>query len=128
MVSFITPSEPGSNVNVSQGVSIYVTVRGTEKNSWDIGDISVESSSPNLRVAVVVGDTGNVHIRPRGTVEILDEHKEIAGRLTLQYGQPVYPGQKRTYETLGPVSALKPGKYRITAVVTCGDEVKRKNG
>ena len=127
MVSFITPSSPGSNINVSQGVSTYVTVRGTEKKAWEIGDIHVELSSTSLRVSVPVADNGNVHIRPRGKVVVTDEHKLVVAKLDLPYGQPVYPGQSRSYEISYSGLALKPGKYLVTAEISCDEQVKRKS-
>lgn len=108
---------PGVSVQVQVGVPVYVVVRGTERPRVELAGFEVEppsGSSPG-RAVVQIRNSGNVHARVAGQVELRDEQGEPVGRLELPQGL-VLPGMTRRFQVELPKD-LKPGLYVALATV-----------
>jgi hypothetical protein len=96
---------------------VYVTIQGTEKTSAEISNIEVLKipQTQALKIEATVANTGTVHIRPFGTIIILDsETNEIIKTLSTGKSLPIFPHFQQRLPTVW--HAPEPGYY--TAVVT----------
>lgn len=118
----------GSQVGVSSFISalVFVRVSGNIIESGQISDFSTDKSSyqtPDVHFAVDVKNTGNVHIRPVGMIQIYNafgkERGEIAINATGTLGY-VLPSSSREFdaEWQGQPSLWDVGPY--TAVLSLG--------
>ena len=124
MLSFV-PSEAENGVSLVISVSLYVTVKGTEKLDWDFSNFRIIRWQGDAQLSVDVKNRGNVHVRPSGTINISGK-KETD--LIIPENPPVYPGQERQILCHGAEKELfpKPGKYTIKVSVKSGDITKIK--
>ncbi len=111
MLSFHTKSPTRTTVEFVLSAAVYLAVSGTEKISGNIDAMMVTPSTDAVNAGVLLRNTGNVHLRPAGILEILNSKDQIVANVELERGQPTYPGNQRPY--LGVVKDLRlpPGKY-----------------
>jgi hypothetical protein len=124
MISFV-PSEPENGISLMISVSLYVTVKGTEKIDWDFSNFRIMRWNGDAQLSVDVSDKGNVHIRPSGVIKISGKKKTV---LTIPENLPVYPGKTRQILThcVDKDAFPKPGKYTIEVSITSGNVTKVK--
>lgn len=110
-----------SNVNISQQLVSLVFVKklGGEKYGLELKGMSADKGG-NIPDVVKLNfiDTGNVHIIPRGYVEISDPKGKLVARGIINPDSSlILPGQTRQFVTLmKPVESSNiPGQYKITA-------------
>lgn len=111
MISVEFFGEVKTMVNQMVSVAVYATVLGTEKMKTELEAISIMPSSHTLQIGVQVKNTGNMHVRPAGTVRIFDLKKKLLRDVAIQQARPVYPGRTHSYYGQIYGDALKPGKY-----------------
>jgi len=125
MISFVPQAEEESAINVVFSVSLYVMIEGTEILKGEISKVDIrrweKDGSSDLRLAVLVENRGNVHLRPKGKVLIEERKGKEIREVELNYGWPVYPGKNRAYFGDWKGASLKSGKYEATATVDYGD-------
>jgi len=125
MVSFVPQAEEESAINVVFSVSLYVMIEGTEILKGEISKVDIrrweKEGSSDLRLAVLVENRGNVHLRPKGKIVIEDRKSKEIKEVELTYGWPVYPGKNRAYFGDWKGASLKSGKYKAIATVDYGD-------
>jgi hypothetical protein len=97
MLSFETKKQNSPNISFRLSVAIYATIKGTEKVQGQVGGVAVIPSS-DTTVAVLVQNPGNVHLRPRGFVEIRDTKGQQVANVEIDQGAPVFPGMERPFE------------------------------
>lgn len=126
MVTFVPGGQEGVTLVVS--VSLYVTMQGTQKIEWDFSKFRLTSYQGTAQFSVDVGNTGNVHVRPSGYVEVKYKKKK-AKILNILEGRPVYPSQSRQVIAQGQLKEIFPkfGKYKVRVSLTSGDITKEKN-
>jgi hypothetical protein len=115
--------EGSIGINTSIGIPIYVVIKGTERYRAEIKGLRVASESP-LALAVTIGNSGNVHIRPRGTVKISDKKTKIVLPLN-EYNYPVLPFSDRTLEIKSD-ERLRKGEYMAEIEMGYGDKKRCK--
>ena len=123
MLSFLPQGE--AQVSLMLSVSLYVTVAGTEKISWQISDVNLSYRMNQLQISAKVWNHGNVHVRPQGMIEI------YKGKLKLdEFGfaesRPVYPENSRLILARKEKMNLLPGKYRARIHLRGQGEQKEK--
>jgi len=125
MISFVPRAEEESMINVVFSVSLYVMIEGTEILKGEISKVDIrrwkKEGSSDLRLAVLVENRGNVHLRPKGKIVIEDRKGKEIKEVELTYGWPVYPGKNRAYFGDWKGVSLKSGKYKATATIDYGD-------
>jgi len=128
MISFVPQAEEESTINVVFSVSLYVMIEGTEILRGEISKVDIRrwesEGSSDLRLAVLVENRGNVHLRPKGKIVIEDMKGKEIKEVELTYGWPVYPGKNRGYFGDWKGARLESGKYRAIATVDYGDPEK----
>jgi hypothetical protein len=132
MISFAPQAEEESTINVVFSVSLYVMIEGTEILKGEISKVDIRrwerEDSSDLRLAVLVENRGNVHLRPKGKIVIEDIKGKEIKEVELTYGWPVYPGKNRAYFGDWKGAGLKSGKYKAIATVDYGapEEILKK--
>ncbi len=126
MLSFAADDGEQSMVNLVMSVSIYVTVKGTERPEAVITKCGIGNNKGSLEAAVEVANKGNIHLRPTGKVEIADKKGRVVDSNVFQEGWPVFPGQARTYQAKLEGN-WKPGYYRQRVSIQLWDKVQEKD-
>ena len=123
MVYFGTTSKEGAfNITSRFGVSIYVAIENTIKLGCKIGNIMV-ARDKKIDFGIEVENSGNVHIRPTGNIEITGENGETYN-IPVQRGFPVYAGKKFVYSIPWDKTDVAPGKYNVNVSLDCGSIYK----
>ncbi|OGR90376.1 MAG: hypothetical protein A2992_09665 [Elusimicrobia bacterium RIFCSPLOWO2_01_FULL_59_12] len=116
MVSFMhTPDQP-SMMTPMISVSVYLEAAGTEQRAGEIERLAVRKWNNQIQAAVGVKSTGNVHLRPTGTIALEDSTRKEVARFPVKEGGPAYPGQGKGYFAKVPADfQLTPGRYTARA-------------
>ncbi len=116
MVSFLYKSDREAMLNPMISVSVYMEIAGTEKVAGEIYDIVVRTWKGKLQAALDLLSTGNVHLRPTGSIELIDSQGKTAATFPIQAGRPAYPGHHQAYFADIPAdSKLSSGRYTARA-------------
>lgn len=128
MVFFATRNPGGGSLGIITrfGVAFYLLPEGKEEIIAKIGKITPGwriKEKNQFQFTINVENLGNVHLRPKGKVEIKDSQGQTAGEAELVYGWPVFPGRSYNYFAVWERKEEKflPGKYTATAVLDCGE-------
>ncbi len=121
-----TASIDGSHIGISSFISalIFVTVSGDIKEAGSIQEFATDKSfyqHPNVDFSVLFANTGNVHVRPVGQIQIYNMFGREVGTVPInQQGDLGYvlPSSTREFDEQwqGPGSLLDIGQF--TAVLT----------
>ncbi|MCB4756056.1 MAG: hypothetical protein LHV69_03335 [Elusimicrobia bacterium] len=122
MATFLTEGPVVQTVNLQISVAIYVAVKGTEKFSGTVDSIEIIPSDGSLRVAVLMKNTGNVHLRLRGFVRVCNESDVPVVMVQIPPGRPIYPGRDKALMGEAKDAVLNPGLYIVDASFT--DEIR----
>ena len=101
------------------GSTIYVTIPGTEVKQVEVLGFSYQRKGYlKHEFKLQVRNTGNVHLRPKGTLTIKDGAGAVAGTLALN-DDVILPQSQR--ELVLPLAqALAPGRYTAVINLDCG--------
>ncbi|MCG3204694.1 MAG: hypothetical protein KCHDKBKB_01409 [Elusimicrobia bacterium] len=111
MLSFRTKSDSRSTVEFMLSGAVYAVIIGTEKLSGDIRAMMVNPSTDSVQAGILVRNTGNVHLRPHGIMQIANDKDQLVANVELEHGQPTYPGNERPYMGVVKDLRMSPGKY-----------------
>jgi hypothetical protein len=116
----------GSHVGVSSYISalIFITVSGNINEEGNIQEFSVDRAwyqDPNVNFSIRFANTGNVHVRPSGEIQIYNAFGKEQGTIPVNqngYLGYVLPSSTRLFTASwqGPTSIWDIGQY--TAVIT----------
>ncbi len=105
-------AQQSSMINLSISIPMYVTVEGTQDIQFEIDSLNITRNAKDgsLFYKMVIKNTGNVHIRHSGKVQVFDKKKkkEIS-TVTIDETVPTYCEKSRDFN--GNIPALKKGKY-----------------
>ena len=123
MVFFATTAPAGRAVNIMTrfGVALYVMVKGTEVLGGEVSELKVKKDGGKIHFMAFVENRGNVHFRPRGKVVIEDGGGKKLDEVEIQYGWPVFPGDKHLYDGYWEPEEILLGRYRAIAIFNYGD-------
>jgi len=103
------------------GVKVYVTITGTEVREGRVIRVRKVSLDP-LTFKITFANTGNVQLRPTGTVTIISQSGETVRTIAVEEF-PVLPGAVQTITVKDPSSdPLPPGIYRALVMLDYGGE------
>ncbi len=102
-------------------IKIYETVPGTELRSGTVTGVEVITTDP-LILEAAFENTGNVQLRPSGSIDIISSTGEVVRELAIE-GFPVLPGAVRLLTvTEAEEAPLPPGVYRALVTIDYGGE------
>ncbi len=103
------------------GVKVYVTITGTEILSGRVTSVRKVSLEP-LTFTVTFENTGNVQLRPKGSIQIISQTGETVRTIPIEEF-PVLPGAVQTVTVKDPsTDPLAPGIYRALVAIDYGGE------
>jgi hypothetical protein len=109
------PSAIGESKNFTQQVRyvipISITIPGDVTTGFNVGEISVGAEEAVFLVHVNLENTGDVRVRPEGTVDILDMDGDLLISFPVKM-QSIY-AHDETRLTLGTSEAIAEGPYQI---------------
>ncbi|MCD5408024.1 hypothetical protein LR090_02065 [Candidatus Bipolaricaulota bacterium] len=101
------------------GVKVYATIAGTELSQGRVTKLEVDPAEEGYQVVVYYENTGNVHHRVIGTLEVIDRTGAVVQELEL--GEfPILPGSVR--RVVATLPQLARGIYQLRAVMDYGGE------
>ncbi len=129
-VHMVEPTMGGVTVERKSGVPIYVMAKMSETLGLETKEVSARFSKSGaespIEFSINVQNSGNVHLRPRGFVQISKEGMPIE-EAKMDYGFPVYPTAAHQYTAHSAGSSWEPGLYDAKFVVYFGDEYGKKS-
>ena len=121
-------AQQSSMINLSISIPMYVTVEGTEDINFEIDSLNITRNPKDgsLFYKMVIKNTGNVHIRHSGKVQIFDKKKKKEISVVyIDETVPTYCEKSRDFN--GNISALKKGKYvAVFTIKALGKEVTKE--
>jgi hypothetical protein len=100
-------------------VPIFITVPGEMSAEFSLGDISLSVQPDVLLIQFPVVNSGDVNVRPEGTIEFRDEQGELIATIPIVM-QPVY-ARDDTILSVGVPGGLPPGRYQVEIEFTDPD-------
>ena len=118
-----------SQLNIRNGVPLYMIIKGTEDYGLDIDNIEVtytknDNNVNDLNIIVDINNTGNVHIVPDVKVFIRNNNGKLLKEASLNRPNIVLRGKKHTYRLGWRNPFLKDGIYTVTAVLDYEDKIE----
>ena len=117
----IKPKQETGNVQIQViprfSIPVYISMKANENISAEIKEMTTEGEfqKGGLIFNVTIENTGNVHIRPLGTLVILDQNNEVVKNMPIGKSLPVFPGYKEQIPIFCP--KIPSGKYSAVATV-----------
>ncbi|MDD5504438.1 MAG: hypothetical protein PHV77_03885 [Candidatus Omnitrophica bacterium] len=119
----------GSQLNIKNGVPLYMIVKGTEYYSLNIKDIHISFSRKNdfldLNFNVEMENTGNVHIVPDISIAIKNNNGRQLNELILKRPHIVLRGKTQLYTLSWREPDLRDGTYKATVMFEFEDKIKQ---
>ncbi len=119
------PTAKVMGISMRYNFPIYIAVSGTEKYDFNIDNVSI-TNKDNIEIVIDMTNTGNIHIRPKGTIKIISkdsEHLMIFNRRNWA----IIPNEKYRYTDKFKVPLTLPdGDYIAKIEITAGSEEKPK--
>lgn len=104
------------------GMAFYVMAAGTLHPRLTLnGCQSIREASGRYRFMLQIGNPGDVHLRPRGELEIVDSGGRVVDRSSFDMGMPVQVGGQERFFTRPTAKALAPGEYTVRLRVNTGE-------
>jgi hypothetical protein len=92
-------------------VPVFITVPGETTAGFEVGDITTTTSEGAIVVAVDLENTGDVRVRPEGSIDLVDADSELAVSIPVEM-ESIYAHDGTTL-TVGTTQALPPGDYTV---------------
>jgi uncharacterized membrane protein len=116
-----------SQLNIRNGVPIYVIVKDTEEYGLDIENIDISYARKldfyDLTFAVKIRNTGNIHIIPDVSIVVRDEERKIINTISLKRPNIVLRDKTHIYRLIWREPDLKDGIYTATAALDYEDKI-----
>lgn len=122
MVSFVQETQVNTGISTVVSASVYAVITGTEKKDASVVNFGLRVQDGQLQAGVVVGNKGNIHLRPMGRVELRDKKGGVRAVVPFQEGRPVYPGKDRNFIGSAAWPNLRPGKYQAHLLLQLWDK------
>ena len=129
MVSFTYLGDTPSMITPMISTAVYLDVIGTERSAGEIVALGAGTRNGMFEVGAQIKATGNVRLRPSGTVRLLNDQWQPVSVYALVEGNPIFPGTVRDYPASGPGNAPATGHYTLSAEIHSGSlELKADQG
>jgi hypothetical protein len=123
MMSFEIDDGSESMVHSMMSQAVYVLIKGTEKFTPDISNLTVETSTAGTNVSFTCINSGNIHLRLSGSVQVFNKDEKLLIDEPISTGGPFYPGMGFNFKRTIGDRILKEGTYKLIIVA---DDTDRK--
>jgi hypothetical protein len=129
MVSFTYQGLQPSMITPMISTAVYLEVTGTERYAGEIVALGAGTRNGRFQVGAQIKDTGNVRLRPNGTVLLKDDQGNTLAAYTITETTPIFPGVTKDCLANGPDHPPLGGHYRLSAEIHSGTlELKADQG
>jgi hypothetical protein len=97
---------------IRQVVPVFITVPGDVEPAFEVGDITLTNESNGSALTLEIINSGNVRVRPEGTVTVIDSEGETIVTAPVAM-ESVYARDETTLSIGFP--PVQPGEYRVSA-------------
>jgi hypothetical protein len=116
-----------SQLNIRNGVPLYMIIKSTEYYDLEIRDIDISYTRKgyfmDLHFIVSIKNTGNVHIRPDVKVVIEDNEGRVLNTLSIVGANIVLRDKNQIYRPGWREPDLKDGIYKATVILDYEDKI-----
>ena len=112
MVSFRYEGDVPTMVTPMISVSVYMTAAGTERLSGEIEEVQAYHPATGISVGALFKNTGNVHLRPSGTIMVQGGQGQLIAQYRINENDPVYPGRVKACTVQDSNISFEPGRYK----------------
>ena len=120
---------PGKENNITLQViprftiPVYISIQGNENVSAVISDMSIAEGPTfdTLRADITLHNTGTVHIRPAGSLVLMDSRGNIAKTLRIGECLPIFPDYKEKIPAYMAGEPIAAGSYMAVCTINIGD-------
>lgn len=120
-----------SQLNIRNGVPLYLIVKGTENYGLDIDNIEVTyintSNLNDLNVIIKIKNTSNIHIVPDVKASIKNNEGKLLKDMSLTKPNIVLRGKTHSYRLGWRNPFLRNGIYTVTAILDYEDKIGKKS-
>jgi hypothetical protein len=117
----------GSQLNIRNGVPLYMIVKGTEEYDLDIKSIDLSYARKryfmDLTFMVKINNTGNVHIVPDVSIIVKNDKGRALNTMSLKRSNIVLREKEQTYRLGWREPDLKDGVYTATVILDYQDKI-----
>lgn len=92
-------------------VPVFITVPGDTTTSFEVGAVALDNQDGNLAIDLVISNTGDMRVRPKGNVELIDSEGNIVSSFPVEM-QSVYARESTTL-SLSSSQSLPAGVYSV---------------
>lgn len=92
-------------------IPVMITVPGETVAGFEVGQISVASESDVMVIRIGLQNTGDIRVRPQGTVDLMDANGVLLTSFPIAM-ESIYAHDNTTL-TLGVGGAIPPGSYQV---------------
>jgi hypothetical protein len=92
-------------------VPVFITVPGKTTAGFEVGDITTTTNDGAIVVTVDLSNTGDVRVRPEGSIDILDADAKLVISIPVKM-ESIYAHDGTTL-TVGTNQAIPPGDYTV---------------
>ncbi|MFH0732775.1 MAG: hypothetical protein V2A72_07645 [Candidatus Omnitrophota bacterium] len=116
MVFFCYKEDPDSALNIRNGYPVYLTIKGTQHYGAQISKVELdyqktenENEGADMRLAITIQNTGNVHINPNVEVVIKDKNNNEIKRLQAETVKNIFKNRGYRYDLTWANAGLEEG-------------------
>lgn len=120
MVSFASQEDKGSMLTSMISSPIYLRVIGTEQNTGELVALGAGTRQGVFQVGAQVKATGNVRLRPVGTIQLIDAKGTVLNDYVVPEATPIFPSQTHDCAGQGPAIPPPAGRYTLKANLVSG--------
>jgi len=104
-------------------IPVYISIQDKENVSAVISDMSIDEgpSFDTLRADITLHNTGTVHIRPSGSLVLIDSRGNIARTLRIGECLPIFPDYKEKIPVYMAGEPIAAGAYMAICTINIGD-------
>lgn len=119
------PAAKVMGISMRYNFPVYIAVSGTEKYDFNIENVSI-TNKKNTEISIDMTNTGNIHIRPKGTIKIVSKDSEYS-MIFNKRNWAIIPNEKYRYTNKFKAPLTLPdGDYIAKIKITAGTEEKLK--
>ncbi len=130
----ITARKGAMPLMIKYNLAIYMVVKGTENYNFTVEKIEFSNAKteltnePAFQCSTTLFNSGNVHIRPTGTIRLISQ--DTAEEYTLKFNSNEWaflPEENYTYTDKLDSGTLPDGTYDVNMEITAGTDDKIKS-
>jgi hypothetical protein len=118
--------QPNLSQRLRYVVPVFITVPGETEAGFQVGGIDLDSEADALVIRIQLQNTGDMRVRPEGTVELHGESGELLVSIPVAM-ESIY-AREETELTLGVPQEIASGKYDVTVELTDPDTGETASG